>query len=321
MNILYIGPYRLNNTVGYESLNILLELQDSFPSIVARPLYNQSSTNKLDNLNILLNKLENKSIKNYDLIVQHTNIESMVYTSNSKKHLFLPIFNNQLNNILQNQICQNLQKQGQFLVNKDADNLILEHSNIINKKQYKLSLNSRLCEAATGSFNFGLYNSYRKYYAITSAEHEEAINNLIIQFILFANKPDICLILFIQNVTQAVLNKYNAIIRKTYQTFNIHHGISQIIIVPVELDNKAIAAIHTFGDFYIDMNDDIHKYYASKYQKPIIVNSSSFILRYDQYNLTDTPLVKRENQIDFSNMSSATNNTSPSLTDIVSSYV
>lgn len=321
MNILYIGPYRLNNSIGYESLNILLELKDSFPNISSRPLYNQAPVNKLENLGPLLNRLENQSNKNYDLIVQHTNIESIVYNTKSKKHLFLPILNNRLNNYRQNQICQNLQNYGQFLVNKDTDNLILEHAQIMNKKQYKLSINNRLCDKATGSFNLGLYNSYKKYYTITSAEHEDNINNLIIDFIKFSDKPNICLILFMQHVSQALLDKYNNIIKKVYQTFNIHNSISQVIVIPVELDNRNLSAIHSCGDFYVDINDDIHKYYASRYQKPVIMNSSSLVLRYDQYNLTETPLIKRENQIDFNTFFPITNNVYPSLTDIISSYV
>lgn len=321
MNILYIGPYRLNNSIGYESLNILLELRDSFPNIVARPLYNQSSVNKLEDLSSLLNRLENQSNKNYDLIIQHTNIESIVYNTKSKKHVFLPILNNRTNNYHQNQICQNLQNYGQFLVNKDADDLILAHAQIINKKQYKLSINNRLCDNATGSFNLGLYNSYKKYYTITSAEQEDSINNLIIDFIKFSDKSNICLILFMQNVSQVVLDKYNNIIKKVYQTFNIHNSISQVIVVPVEINNKSLSAIHHCGDFYVDINDDIHKYYASRYHKPVIKNSSSLVLRYDQYNLTGTPLIKRENQIDFNSFFPITNNVYPSLTDIISSYV
>lgn len=323
MNILYIGPYRLNNAIGYESLNILLELQNNFPNIVSRPLYSQSSVavNKSGNLNTLLNKLETNSAKNYDLIIQHTNLESMVYTTKSKQHLFLPILGNCLNNYYQEQIAQNLQKHGQFLVNKDIDNFILDHSDITNKKQYRLSVSDRLCEPAIGSFNFGLYNSYKKYYTISDSENEDNINNLIIEFIKFANKPNICLIIFMQNVTQSILNRRNDFIKKAYGAFNIHHGISQVIIVPVELENRSISAIHSFGDFYIDINDDVHKHYAAKYNKPVIYNRSSLILRYDQHNLTEKPLIKREGLMDLNSIRSPATESSSSLKEIVSSYV
>lgn len=321
MNILYIGPYRLNNSIGYESLNVLLGLQDNFPNITSRPLYNQSSINKSANLSRLLNKLENNCQTKYDLIIQHTNLESIVYTTKSKKHLFLPIFNNCLNNHYQTQIAQNLQNYGRFLVSKDIDNFILDNSNITNKQQYKITAHNRLCEPATGSFNFGLYNTYKKYYTITSSEYENNIKNLIIDFIKFAKEPDICLVLFIQNVGQAILDKYNNFIKKVYQAFNVNHSISHVIIIPVELDSKSISAMHSCGDFYIDINDDIHKYCAAKYQKPVISNHSSLILNHDPNNLTDTPLVKREHHIDFRNVSSVTLSSFSSLTDIVLSYV
>jgi hypothetical protein len=320
MNILYIGPYRLNNRIGYESLNILLELQDSFPNITARPIYNQSAVNKLENLNILLNKLESNYHQNYDLIVQHTNLESMVYTTKSKKHLFLPIFDNCLNNHHQEQIAQNLQNCGQFLINNDVDNFILDSSKITNKQQYKITAHNRLCVPATGSFSLGLYNNYKKYYTITSSEHEANIKNLVIDFIKFAKEPDICLVLFMQNVNQIILDKYHNFIKKVYQTFNINYSISRVIIIPVELDIKSIPSIHGCGDFYVDINDDVHKHYAAKYQKPVISNHSSLILMHDPNNLTETPLVKREHHIDFRNISSITLSAFSSLTDIVSSY-
>lgn len=321
MNILYIGPYRLKNSIGYESLNILLELQDSFPNITSRSLYNQSSINQLDNLNPLLNKLENNYQKKYDLIIQHTNLESIIYTTKSKQHLFLPIFNNCLNNHHQTQIAQNLQNYGRFLVSKDIDNFILDNSNIANKQQYKITAHNRLCEHSTGSFNFGLYNTYKKYYTITSSEHEDNVKNLIVDFIKFAKEPDICLVLFMQNVSQTILDKYNNFIKKVYQAFNVNHSISRVIIIPVELDTKSISAIHNCGDFYIDINDDIYKYYAAKYQKPVISNHSSLMLGHDPNNLTETPLIKREHHIDFRNISSVTLSSYSSLTDIISSYV
>ena len=321
MNILYIGPYRLNHHIGYESLNILLDLHDHFPNIVARPIYCQLPVNKLDDIDLLLKKIENNSINNFDIIIQHTTLNGIVFNTKAKRHIFLPILQNTACDHTQKQIAGTLQNYGVFLTYRDTDDFILNHAGIKNKLQFRPLIHNRLSGQVVDSFNLGIYNTYKKYYTISEAHNENSLKELIINFITNINNLNSCLVLFLHNTNQQILDKYNALIKNIYNTMDINYSISKVIIVPVQLNNQVISTIHGCCDIYIDMNNDIHAYYAAKYHKPILLNDSEINLRYDHTNIQKLPSAKYINPINLSNIKSITRHNHKLLKDIISSNV
>lgn len=321
MNILYIGPYRLNTSAGYESLSLLLNLQEQYKNIVSRPIYNEQPINKLKDIDYILSGLEDKkNIKHFDLVIQHTTPESMVYTSKIPKSIFIPILQNKLNNDHQKQILSFLETKGLFVITTNIDEYIMEDSEIKNRHLIKTVINNRLIKQSNGTFNFGLYKTYQKYYTITHSSCERNIKNFIINFIKNNHKDDSCFVIFMSSVTHTVLDDYNSFIKQIYKQLGVKFGINKIIIIPIEIDNYTISTIHSCCDIYIDINYDINKYYAMMYNKPVIHNTSALTIFDDYMNLNSFRSVSYKDPI---NLDSIQPIISPSLTlnDIVEKYV
>lgn len=320
MNILYVGPYRLNNSVGYESLNFLLELSENYQNVISRPLYNQTNILKDDNLSSTLNKIENKSLSKIDIIIQHSDIDSLTYNSKFIHHLFIPITGYKLCKLYQKQKYQFLDQKVSFLYTNDTQEYILSNCSVKNKIKITNLISDKLTTLSTGIFNFGLYNKYKKYYTIVDSSDRTKIEQLIIDFITTYQSEQNCLVLFMTNVTQPVLDSYNKFIKKIYSSFDINFSINKIIISPVELNNEIISAIHNTGSIYIDLNEDVHANYALKYKKSIISNMSSLKTIYDPQDLSSTLSLKRSESIDLKtpNHNSVQNT---NLSQIVEKYV
>lgn len=322
MNILYVGPYRLNNHVGYESLNFLLELSENYQNIISRPLYNQTDILKDDNLSSTLNKIENRSLSKIDIIIQHSDIDSLAYNSKFKYHLFIPITGHGLCKLYQKQKYQFLDQKASFLYTNDTQEYILSDCSVKNKTKIANLISDKLTTPSTGIFNFGLYNKYKKYYTIVDSSDRTKLEQLIIDFITTYQPEQNCLVLFMTNVTQPVLDSYNKFIKKTYSSFNINFSINKIIISPVELNNTIIPAIHHTGSIYIDLNEDIHANYALKYKKFIISNMSSLKTIYDPQDLSSTLSLRRSESMDLKTTNYNQNSLQNiNLSQIVAKYV
>lgn len=320
MNILYVGPYRLNNNIGYESLNILLELYDKYSNIISRPVYiNGITSNKLDNVSSLIQTIENNTFDNIDLIIQHLDVESMVYNSRIQKNIYIPFTNNILPCTHQIQKYKYLNQYGIFLYKNSIENYILDHAGVSQKQKIDIKISPKLTVKTYSRFDFGLYNKYTKYYSIIDTRTEKSIKDLIINFIVSFQKENICLVLFIQNMTNNLLAQYNEFIKNVYKNLDINFSINKIILVPVELNNNTIQIMHNTCDVYIDLNNDINGYYAFKNDKPVIRNCSEIECGFDQDNLSQKPLVCYSKKIDITKISS--NPVSATISTIINNYV
>jgi hypothetical protein len=295
MNILYIGPYRLNNSIGHESLNFLLELYDKHNNLITRPVYNTSDIVKNNEIASLLSSVENKNCSNINLVIQHLDIDSFVYNTNINHHIFIPIQNNRLCEEYQKEKYQFLNRFGYFLYKNEIQNYILNDALVTNKNRIEPMINNRFI-VNNGIFNLGLYNKYEKYYSVVDSSDNNIIKQLIINFIKKYQDEQKCLILFMQNVTQSILESYNKFIKKAYSSLDINFSINKVIVSPIEINNKTVSAIHNTGNIYIDLNEDIHTYYAKKYNKIIINNNSCIVEVTNVDHLNKTPsLVRSEN--------------------------
>lgn len=321
MNILYIGPYRLNSSIGYESLNFLLELYDNYDNLMSRPVYDKGNIMKNSDIFPLLSKLENKSYSKIDLIIQHLDIDSFAYTTKVPKHLFIPIHQNFLCKEYQKQKYEFLDNKGIFLYKNDIDEYILKDCIVKNKALISPSINTKLAVKNNSNFNLGLYNKYQKYYSIVDSSNSNSIKKIIVDFIKKYQQEQNCLVLFMQNVTQSILDSYNKFIKNVYSSFEINFSINKIIISPIEINNTIIPAIHNTGNIYLDINEDIHSYYAKKYNKIVIHNNSKLKTVYDTENLNKTPSISRSENIDFEQKEPVSSAESFSLSQVVQNYV
>jgi hypothetical protein len=321
MNILYVGPYRLNNSIGYESLNFLLELIENYKNIISRPLYNQINSIKDDQTSSLLNTIENKSLSKIDIIIQHSDIDSLTYNTKYLRHLFIPITSNRLCKLYQKQKYQFLDQKVSFLYTNDFQEYILSDCSVKNKIRITNFISNKLAVTSAGVFNFGLYNNYKKYYTIVDSSDRTKLEQLIVDFISIHHLEQNCLVLFMTNVTQSILDSYNKFIKKTYSFFDINFSINKIIISPVEINNEIIPAIHNTGSVYIDLNEDIHANYAHKYKKSIIYNSSSLKTQYDPQNLSNTLSLVRSGGFNLGSSNNQNSLHNISLSQVVEKYV
>ena len=320
MNILYVGPYRQNNSDGYLSLNLLLDCYEYHTKIVSRPIFNSNNFIKLENIEKLLSKIENNHITHFDVIIQHLDIDSFVYTSKISKYIFIPILDNKKISFIQKQKLLFLENKGLIISCDQISSYILETESI-KHQQIDTNINSRLLLNSTGSFNFGLYNRYKKYYSIINSDNENDIKKLIINFIQYHKNDTKCLILFMTNVSQAILDKYNSYIKNIYKTLKINYSINKIIIAPVELNHEILCAIHNSGDIFLDMQQNILTTYAECYKKNIYYSNNDFYYSYDINNLNEHPTVEYNKNFDWSqNINTKSNKTYP-LSKILTNHV
>jgi hypothetical protein len=302
MNILYIGPYRINHSIGYESLNILLDISsDTSSTTVSRPIFAiENKQSELSNINNILFTLENKLLQKTDLLVQHLDIDSMQYNSKFSKHIFIPIIHKtNIPTNTQKEKFKFLSTKGLFLYKNNIEKSILDSIHIHNKESIDIEIDDNLAYKSKDFFNLGIYNIYKKYYSIVEAAADrENIENLIINFIQCFHKENNCLILFVQNMDKSNNDHYVSFIKNIYNNLNISYNINKIILIPIELNIKNIGIIHNTGNIYIDINQDINRCYAIKYKKPIIENSSDIKITYTGTRLNNISKLYHTDQID-----------------------
>lgn len=300
MNILYIGPYRINNSIGYESLNILLDIDSGENSIVSRPVFSiNSKQSELENINDILSSFETRTCSNTDLLVQHLDIDSMQYNSKFSNHIFIPLIDKNIppTNI-QKEKYKFLRDKGIFLYKNNIEKSVLDSLHIENKEYIDIEINDKLIYKSQDFFNLGIYNIYKKYYSVVDISNKEDIENLIIDFIQCFYTQNICLLLFVQNIDRAGNDYYISYIKNIYKNLNISYNINKIILIPIELNVKNMNIIHNTGSIYIDINKDINKYYAIKYKKPVIENLSAINITYSDSKLNNIGKISHLDKID-----------------------
>jgi hypothetical protein len=319
MKILYIGPYRQNNSDGYASINLLLDCYNYTSEVVSRPIFNSQYFAKLEHLEKLLSKTENNDISTFDVIVQHLDIRSMIYTSKIPKYIFIPLLNKQKLSFIDKQKILFLQNKGLFVSYDQISSYILKNE-LIDHKEIDITVDSRLVSNATGSFNFGLYNKYQKYYSIVDSSNENNIKKLIIDFIQKYQNDMVCLVFFMTNVSQLILDQYNSYIKNIYQNLKINHSINKIIIAPVELNHEILSTIHHTGNIYLDLDKNILFNYAQAYHKTILSSKNNFKYFYDISNIEEYPVVDYDSQINWSEPAQISNTKYP-LSKALRDYV
>jgi len=301
MNILYIAPYRLSNNIGYESLNILYNLHDMGYNIVSRPVFDGSQTIKDQLLTDPLKKIENNQTDTFDILFQHTSIQLVTYTSKIKKHIYWPITQNIIPSDDQKEKYRIYSNRMKILYTNDSDKMLLSSIGISSMVKFNYTINNRFEQIKYGNFNIGIYNRYNKYYTLVDSSMENTIKYLIINFVRTFSTTSNCLLLFMSNINQTILDKYNQYIKDIYTKFDIKYNINKIIIVPIDLNCQNILSMHSTGDIFISLKNDIQTMFAVKMKKHIVSHNSLPNITWPEYNVHKNGIIEYANSIDFNN--------------------
>jgi|688.fasta_scaffold00408_10 hypothetical protein len=287
MKILYIAPYRLSNSIGYESINLLCNLYDMGLDVVSRPVFDGTKTIKDKKFTDILEITENKQINSFDVIIQNVSILNYCYTSKIPYHIFWPITHNIMPSYEQKQKYAILDEKINYLYSNNTTKFILDNIDIKNKKELTYTINHRFySQNNIGKYNLGIYSKYKKYYTIIDNLPEYIVKDVIINFIkTFEDNSNTCLILYICNISQQTLETYNKYIKDMYNLFEINYSITNIVIVPIDNTISNVITAHNTGDIFLSLSDNIQTPFANKLNRPIINISVNNHIWWNQLDL------------------------------------
>ena len=298
MNILYIGPYRLANNSGLESTNLLYNLIELGHKIIARPIFDGTNLTKDKEIVSVFEDLEQNKCSEFDLLIQHLPVARITKTSKIRNNIYWPILDNTALSTVEKKKCQLISENGTLLYSTKSDKTILDACNISNLTRFNYTINSKLFPKNSSVFNFGIYNRYKKYYTITDGTMEYAIQNLIINFITKFQNKDYCLVVFLPNTTQNILDQYQKYIKEIYTKFDINFSINKILIVPIEYDTQTLISAHNTGDVYISLKDNIQTILSSSLKKHTINYKSEPIISYEKNDLKKFGTIEYKEKLD-----------------------
>lgn len=318
MNILYIGPYRLANNAGLESVNLLYNLIELGHNVMARPIFDGTNLIKDKEITTILEYTEQNTYSQFDLLIQHLPVSRIVKTSKINNNIYWPILDNTALSTIEKKKCRLIDQDGTLLYSTKSDKTILDDCDISNSIKFNYTINKKLLSKNFNVFNFGIYNRYKKYYTIMDETMQYAIQNLIINFIRKFQNNDYCLVIFLPNATQNLLDQYQKYIKNIYTIFDINYSINKILMVPIDYNIDSLVSAHKTGDIYISLKDNIQTVISSSLGKHIIYYKSEPIISYESNNLKKFGTIEYKEKLDLdqSNIIDNTNN----LKEIVERY-
>jgi hypothetical protein len=323
MNILYLGPYRDQTTLGLESLNYLQYLVDGFGGVVSRPIFSEHFNNNPDLDTTLINNTENKKLNNFDILIQHTTIDSVIYTNKIKHLIFIPIVSKKFPNIHQSQKYRFISNKNTIIYSDSISNFIFNNLQIDNTHKISNQIHPNLRPNALKKINLGVYNTMKKYYTIVDDQSsEESIFDLITQFILHNYSENNCLLLFLQNLTRSLVDTYQKFIQVTYSKLGIGGSLNKIVTIPIPSDIQTFYAVHNTGDIYVKLNDNFQQCFTKFYNKQYVAHPSQIALTWPKNDICRDGCVSYTKSIDFQKL--LTHNepsTDPTIIDIIQNAV
>lgn len=271
MNILYIGPFQLNSTLGYESAILLKYLCDNAKdnNIYAYPLYSGYDDTEVSNIPyIRLKELSDMP----DIVISHCLIETLSINRYSKNYL-IPIHDQDLS--VPSKYIQKLSRLDGVLVFNDFEYDKYSDVGISSEKIYKIKYPQ--IQSSMDKIDIGIYQTYKKYYFIGDYEQDkDSIKSLIKSFLSatrFTN--DICLIICCKCDS---LEKTQLI--KDYESYKSELkiiGEDKILFLLDNISTNKIDALHNTCDILFAINNAnqsiIHSAIASAKNKKIITYS------------------------------------------------
>lgn len=319
-NILYIGPYRQNDGWGLAAKGYLLSLLTTHHNIVAVPIYLSNAKANITEKSIL--ESENRSCKNYDIIIQKA-LPPAICPNKYAKNIALIVLEN---NKLYSDGIQNLKAMDEIWVPSNKEIKCLQRSNIPNtSRSIMQAIPTEDISVANSEmlFNSPITQKSYKFYFIGEYIHRKNLHDLIVAFHTeFSLDESVSLIiktsvpgldphqsmLKIQQDIQSIKKKLR--IRKNFkeeiiitdklsqsQLFSIHKSCDCFVSVSYgEAFCRPAAEALCFGKPIIitnnigiaEMVDDQDKLIVDTQEQPVVVQDLAYVDGLDMYNANET---------------------------------
>jgi len=249
MNILYIGPFQQNNSLGHCSSVILQDLC-SLPNhrIFAYPIYSG-----YDNISVSrIPYLRIKELTEYpDAIIHHCTINNL-YIDRYSKNYFIPIHN--LDVDIPKKYHDKLKDLDRILVYNDFD--YQKYSDIGIDAQHLSKIEPPYIKVSDNILDIGIYKQYHKYYFIGYLKDNlENIKRIMYNFLHVAKfRQNICLIICAEcdrQYRQNIVAFYNEIKNELCMTMQE----DKILFMLDEMTIDTIERIHRTCDTFLCLNN------------------------------------------------------------------
>lgn len=268
-NVLYLGPYGYNNSLGISSRAIIEELaQKQDLNLTTKNIFLE---NPYENSTLVnYNEFEREILPEYDLVIEHTTPSMMVVNKGmSKKFVAIPIMDTLLSSY-------DIEKLNMFdgIYTDDYYNL---NTLIVNNLESKIFSYDIKPVDQTNIINIGYHNLNKKLYFIGDyTNNENMINKIIVSFIVsFRSINNVSLVLMLTDSnSQEVENQILSNIKNIYSKMDFHPILSPIKTILQPLSIEQLHTIHSFFDIHLDIRDSyntgINRCLATIYNKQTI---------------------------------------------------
>jgi len=275
MNILYMGQYRDVSLNGLHS-EVLLNNLSKIGKVTSRHIFSQYSKS-YHNRTVFE---ENKTVEEYDILIQNLPVDSLCYTQKVKRNIAIPIFGSEL---LSEEDIDYLNLFDEILIDnpfiKKTTDTVLKKPTSSYNLQYQ-----DFIQTTDQAISFPLYNQMKKFYTVIDYDHNnEYVFDLICEFISSTlNQENVCLILYLINSNNGIINQVQRQIADIQKLCNIHSdNLTKIIPAPISLSYGDLFLAHKAGDVFLDLQDypknSLNTYIASFHDNQIVTLTDSNI--------------------------------------------
>jgi|694.fasta_scaffold84788_2 hypothetical protein len=279
MNILYVGPYRVENDIGIESQSHIQNLLASKHTVTTRPIYTSINdpTIKLDIL-----PCESRICDSYDVLIQHAPVDWLQPHQGFVTNIAIPILGPAL--ILRECQVSSLKRFNKILVANTQDEVRLVRSGLgdsITRISYPI-LPSSVSDIKDQKIDFGVHNKSLKFYFFGNMHTDaDIIQKILVSFYTaFRGNFGRSLILLLDNVTNKDKQQFMEIINSIKQQLKIHKypksTTEYVMFKSLSFQEKLM--IHNTCDVFLSLNSTtkstIQEEHA-KYLNNVIINTEN----------------------------------------------
>lgn len=285
-NILYIGPYREFGGAGNSARNYIQALFESGHDVCIAPIFYTGDTYPENEISSDILPLENNTLRNYDIVIQHCNPFDYVYSNKFDINIGIYQFNS---GVINNSILSRLNLMDRIVVNSTFN------FNVINKsaKQELVDkilvcpelIDTRLKNKEYPEYPWINHNSV-VFYTIADLIERKNIQKIITAFLYtFGTEDKAELIIktkphYSHRENDLVNKEIQYMIDKIYKTLRLDKNhCKQPKIMVGAFEHRAVLGVHKNANIYIDASMAENFGYsvleAALFDNYLIVNENS----------------------------------------------